>query len=167
MGNKEESLLSHTKAIKDDSNKQFSALISEFKTFSIHIVENNQKAVIEALREVIKDFNTQFVKIPIQINDLPTTGAAEVWIVKPFLKFGHLVLMSAPGPKNLEKFSNALMVIYSRQNKFGIKLLNEDGFNPNKYFDLIENNWALDKFPEHIGKAYEICTDKPSKILRS
>ncbi len=59
VGNKEESLLSHTKAIKDDSNKQFSALISEFKTFSIHIVENNQKAVIEALREVIKDFNTQ------------------------------------------------------------------------------------------------------------
>jgi hypothetical protein len=58
------------------------------------------------------------------------------------------------------------MVIYSKQNKFGIKLLNEDGFNPNKYFDLIENNWALDKFPEHIGKAYEICAGKPSKILR-
>ena len=106
-------------------------------------------------------------KIPIQINDLPTTGAAEVWIVEPFLKFGHLVLMSAPVPKNLKKFSNALMVIYSRENKFAIKLLNEDGFNPNNYFDLIENNWALDKFPEHIGKAYEICNGKPSKILRS
>ena len=37
----------------------------------------------------------------------------------------------------------------------------------NKYFDLIENNWALDKFPEHISKAYEICAGKPSKIYRS
>ena len=105
--------------------------------------------------------------IPIQINDLPAIGEVEVWIVKPFLKFGHLVLMSAPGPKNLEKFSNALMLIYSSQNKFEIKLLNENGFNPNKYFDLTENNWILDKYPENIDKAHKICTGKSSTILRS
>ena len=51
----------------------------------------------------------------------------------------------------LEKFSNALMVIYSRQNKFGIKLLNEDGFNPNEYFDLNNENASFDLLNMSIG----------------
>ena len=72
--------------------------------------------------------------------------------------------MSAPGPKNLRNFQ---MHLWSyTQDKIVRLFINEDGFNPNKYFDLIENNWVLEKFPEHISKAHEICTGKPSKFSR-
>ena len=42
---------------RQDANEHASAFIQEFRAFSSHMVENNQKAIIEALREVIRDFN--------------------------------------------------------------------------------------------------------------
>jgi len=42
---------------RQEANQSSSALIQEFRAFSAHMVENNQKAIIEALREVIRDFN--------------------------------------------------------------------------------------------------------------
>lgn len=43
----------------DDGQKE---LISEFKDFAKHMVENNQKAIIEALENVIKDFNEKLTE---------------------------------------------------------------------------------------------------------
>ncbi|MEY2775931.1 MAG: hypothetical protein RLY30_29 [Pseudomonadota bacterium] len=42
---------------RQDANQHASAFIQEFRAFSAHMVENNQKAIIEALKEVIRDFN--------------------------------------------------------------------------------------------------------------
>ncbi|MEY4014239.1 MAG: hypothetical protein RLZZ290_1103 [Pseudomonadota bacterium] len=39
-----------------------SRLISAFQDFSQHMVENNQKAVVDALREVVRDFNQQLTE---------------------------------------------------------------------------------------------------------
>ncbi len=43
----------------DDGQKE---LIQEFKDFAKHMVENNQKAIIEALENVIKDFNEKLTE---------------------------------------------------------------------------------------------------------
>ena len=60
----ENSLLTQTKLNRIEVNEKFDDLIFEFKSFAEKMVENNQKAIIEALQEVIKEFNikltTQF-----------------------------------------------------------------------------------------------------------
>ena len=41
-----------------------------------------------------------------------------------------------------------------------------DDFDPEKYFDILDNNWKLDKFPEKITEAHLKCTGKPDKIFK-
>jgi hypothetical protein len=55
----ESSLISQTKFNREEASKKSDELILEFKLFAEKMVENNQKAIIEALKEVIKDFNTK------------------------------------------------------------------------------------------------------------
>jgi hypothetical protein len=57
IGDEEGTLLSQIKLLRQDSNDQLQKLRESFSNFSKHMVENNQKAIIEALREVISDFN--------------------------------------------------------------------------------------------------------------
>ena len=33
-------------------------------------------------------------------------------------------------------------------------------------FDILDNNWKLDKFPEKITEAHLMCTGKPDKIFK-
>ncbi len=58
-GDNEKSLINQTKLNRVEANKNSEELISEFKLFADKMVENNQKAIIEALETVIKDFNTK------------------------------------------------------------------------------------------------------------
>lgn len=59
---KDTSLLTQVQKLRttvDDGQKE---LIKEFKDFAEHMVENNQKAIIEALENVIKDFNEKLTE---------------------------------------------------------------------------------------------------------
>ncbi|KTC93828.1 MULTISPECIES: hypothetical protein [Legionella] len=56
-GDEDGSLLSQVKMLRQDSNDQQKKLQDSFDNFAKHMIENNQKALIEALKEVIKDFN--------------------------------------------------------------------------------------------------------------
>lgn len=51
------SLLTQVQKMRTTFQDGQNELISEFKSFAEHMVENNQKAIIEALESVIKDFN--------------------------------------------------------------------------------------------------------------
>jgi len=62
VGQDETNIRAEIKEFKEKSEEHFLSLQEEFKTFSKHMVENNQKAIIEALREVIKDFNTKITE---------------------------------------------------------------------------------------------------------
>ena len=62
VGQDKSNIQAEIREFKEQSEKQFLSLQEEFKTFSKHMVENNQKAIIEALREVIKDFNTKITE---------------------------------------------------------------------------------------------------------
>ncbi|QIN31439.1 hypothetical protein [Legionella longbeachae] len=56
-GDEEGSLISQIKMFRQDSNDQQKKLQESFDNFAKHMVENNQKAFIEALKEAIRDFN--------------------------------------------------------------------------------------------------------------
>lgn len=56
-GPEETSLVSQVRLDREAKAQQHQELIQEFRQFAAHMVENNQKAIIEALKEVIRDFN--------------------------------------------------------------------------------------------------------------
>lgn len=62
VGNEEGTLLSQMKLLRQDSNDQLQKLRDSFDNFANHMVENNQKALIEALKEVISDFNQKLTE---------------------------------------------------------------------------------------------------------
>lgn len=51
------SLLSQIQKLRTEQRDGQSELIDEFRSFAKHMAENNQKALIEALNEIIRDFN--------------------------------------------------------------------------------------------------------------
>ena len=55
---------------------------------------------------------------------------------------------------------------YKKDEKFSITLAKSEDFNPEKYFDILSNNWKLDKFPEKITEAHLMCSGKPNKLLK-
>jgi uncharacterized phage infection (PIP) family protein YhgE len=52
-----QSLANQIEAGRSQSEHQSQALITEFRSFAHHMVENNQKAIVQALESVIRDFN--------------------------------------------------------------------------------------------------------------
>jgi hypothetical protein len=58
-GTDDGTLLTQLKLIRQDQNDQFQALRKSFDEFAKKMAEDGSKALIEALREVIDDFNTQ------------------------------------------------------------------------------------------------------------
>ncbi len=61
-GDSENSLVNQTKKNREEANKRSDELVTEFKLFANNMVENNQKAIVDALKEVIKDFNTKLTE---------------------------------------------------------------------------------------------------------
>ena len=101
-------------------------------------------------------------KIPIRINDISTVAAAEILTIKPaFNNHAHFVMLGYPGKKTVAEFTAIVMELYNNHNKFSITLLNEDNFDPNKYFNVLNNSWKLDKLPQKIKLAQELCSEIP------
>jgi multisubunit Na+/H+ antiporter MnhG subunit len=61
VGSEEGTLLTQIKLQRQETTDQLFQLRSSFDDFAKHMVENNQKAIIEALERVIKDFNEQLM----------------------------------------------------------------------------------------------------------
>lgn len=57
VGSEEGTLLTQLKLQRQEFNDQLTKLRSSFNDFATHMVENNQKAFIEALKQAISDFN--------------------------------------------------------------------------------------------------------------
>lgn len=56
-GAEDGTLLSQVKLLRNDMNDELAGLRKSFNEFATHMVENNQKAFIEALNAAIRDFN--------------------------------------------------------------------------------------------------------------
>ena len=95
--------------------------------------------------------------LPIRINGHQVDGAAKVILVQNLFEHMNIVMMQAPGLKNIEKMINSMMAWYNHDNFFGIRLVGNQGFDPDEYFDIKDNNWKLDGLPEKITEAQSIC----------
>jgi hypothetical protein len=58
-GKEDSTLLSQLKLLRSDSNYRLDRLNTAFETFAARIAEDNSKALIRALHEVIRDFNSK------------------------------------------------------------------------------------------------------------
>ena len=106
-------------------------------------------------------------KVPIRINKSETLNVADVVLVKPaFSNMAFFVMFTAPQYYPLEEFTNGIMNDYRKDKEFSITLAHSNDFNPEKYFDILDNNWKLDKFPEKITEAHQLCLGKPENILQ-
>ena len=61
-GNEDSSLVAQTKLLRVDNNEKMDALRKDFKEFATTMAENNSKAFIKALEDVIKDFNQKITE---------------------------------------------------------------------------------------------------------
>ena len=101
-------------------------------------------------------------KIPIRINDISTVAAAEILTIKPaFNNQAHFVMLGVPGKKDVDEFTATVMELYNNHNKFNITLLNEDNFDLDKYFNVLNNSWKLDKLPQKIKLVQGLCSQIP------
>ncbi len=62
VGQEEGTMLTQMKLSRQESSDELQKLNRSFEHFAKHMVENNQKAIIEALREVIQDFNSKLTE---------------------------------------------------------------------------------------------------------
>ena len=99
-------------------------------------------------------------RIPIKINEEAILGAADIMIIKPaFNNMAHFVMLSAPQAYELDNFSKGIMASYNSRKIFSIELMDDKEFKVKKYFDITVNEWNLEKYPEKINTAYELCLD--------
>jgi len=59
VGTEQGTLLTQIKLLRQEQKDQGEEYIREFKNFATHMVDNTQKAMIEALKNVIHDFNSK------------------------------------------------------------------------------------------------------------
>ena len=105
-------------------------------------------------------------RIPIRFNDREAIAVAEIIAINTLGEFMSIVMMQAPGFKNIREMVGALMIMYRVDKNFSIELINEDGFKADYYFDILKNNWKLDLLPSKIKQAQNMCYG-PDKIKSS
>jgi len=136
VGSEEGSLLTQVKLQRQESNDHFSKLRESFDEFASHMVENNQKAIIEALERVIKDFNEklteQFGENFKQLNS--AVSALVVWQEQYKNELSLLKTTQEETASDMKKASEAFAELVNRASEFeGVA---------NKLKDLME---TLDK----------------------
>ena len=100
-------------------------------------------------------------QVPFRINGSKSLLSADILLVKPaFGNNSYFVMFSTPEFYLIDEMSAAIMKSYRSKNKFSIELGKVEEFNPEDYFDIYYNNWILDKYPEKISKAREMCEGK-------
>ena len=96
-------------------------------------------------------------KLPIKINGHTIHDGAKVILVQPLFGTMNIVMMQAPGLKSIKDMTSSIMSWYNQDNFFGIQLIGKQGFEPEEYFDITDNNWKMDGLPEKITEAQSIC----------
>ena len=104
-------------------------------------------------------------KLPIRINDWDTIRGARVVYVHPF-GFMTIVMMQTPGFHEIKEFIGALNSMYTFEKMFSIQLVKQPHYDPEDHFDILRNNWKLDRLLENIEKAQSMCLG-PDEIRRT
>ncbi len=114
-------------------------------------------------KDEIKELQDQ--KLPIRINDWDTIRGAKVVYVHP-LEFTTIVMMQTPGFHEIKEFIGSLNAMYTFEKEFSIQLVKQPYYDPGEHFDILYNNWKLDRLEENIKKAQIMCRG-PDEVKRA
>ncbi|ACS83827.1 hypothetical protein [Musicola paradisiaca] len=121
VGNEEASLLTQLKLIRTDQNDQLGNLHKAFIEFAQKQAENNSKALIDALREVIRDFNEkisdQFGENFKQLND--AVGKINDWQEQYRQQMQEMIEQQKQTTINMQQASEGFTQIVQQSQSFG------------------------------------------------
>jgi hypothetical protein len=99
-------------------------------------------------------------RIPIKINEEEVLAAADVVLIYPTLdNRAHFIMLTAPQVYELNNFSEGIMASYNAHKNYSIELMDDEKIEFTKYFDVLVNEWDLEKYPEKINQAREKCLE--------
>ena len=97
-------------------------------------------------------------RIPIKINEEKELAAADVALIYPTLNNrAHFIMLASPQNYELNNFSEGIMTSYNNRKTYSIQLMDDKKFKFTKYFDVAVNEWDLERYPEKISQAYDLC----------
>lgn len=152
-----EALILETKEMKNITAENLIILNDGFKKFSEHIVENNQKAFIEALKAAINDFNSkiteQFGENFKHLNE--AVGKLLTWQEQYKESIEAITV-------NQEKSANSLMeaVKSTEDMKQNIKQISTD------FTNVLENSKEFKNVSASLGENIEIAKEQIMAIKR-
>lgn len=119
-GNEEGSLLTQLKLMRQEQSDQLGALRTSFDTFANRMAQDGSKALIEALKEVIRDFNTQ-INEQFGQNFKELNAAVEklvVWQLQYREALDQLQDVQRASADDLQKAAGGMSVMMDRSAKF-------------------------------------------------
>lgn len=119
-GDDESTLVSQTKLLRQDSNDRLDAIKKSMQTYLEQMAENNSKALIEALKEVIRDFNAkineQFGDNFKQLNE--AVGQILIWQEKYRQQITEMIQQQDLTAKNMSVASERYSDLVSKAEVF-------------------------------------------------
>ena len=106
-------------------------------------------------------FELKLRDLPIKING--TESTASVQNISTFL-MGHRIIFSL-GKFDIDDYLKFLNKFYKEFNKLEIEIIDGDGFNASKYFDIRHNYWKLDQLIPSVLEAKKLCQQIINKQL--
>ncbi|MFJ9532368.1 hypothetical protein [Herbaspirillum sp. NPDC101396] len=119
-GSEDGSLLSQLKLMRQEQNDQLIALRGSFDAFANKMAEDGSKALIEALKEVIRDFNTQ-INEQFGQNFQHLNMAVEklvIWQVQYREELDRLQVVQQSSATDLQNAANGMSLMVSRADGF-------------------------------------------------
>lgn len=119
-GTEDGSLLSQLKLMRQEQNDQLTALRGSFDAFASKMAEDGSKALIEALKEVIRDFNAQ-INEQFGQNFQHLNMAVEklvVWQVQYREELDKLQAVQQSSATDLQNAANGMSLMVSRADGF-------------------------------------------------
>jgi hypothetical protein len=106
-------------------------------------------------------------RIPIKINEEEVLAAADVVLIYPTLdNRAHFIMLTAPRVYELNDFSEGIMASYNAHKNYSIELMDDEKIEFTKYFDVLINEWDLEKYPEKINQAREKCLEDMNNEIK-
>jgi hypothetical protein len=120
VGADDSTLLSQIKLTRQDTNDRLDSLRKSQSDFMATMAENNSKALIQALQEVIRDFNTkisdQFGENFKHLND--AVGQLLVWQESYRLQLSEMIVQQASSAESMKTATERYGVLVSKAETF-------------------------------------------------
>jgi hypothetical protein len=162
VGADESSLISQLKLSRQDTNDRLDALIKSQTTFLQRLAENNSKALITALQEVIRDFN---VKITDQFGDNfkqlnEAVGAMLEWQAQYREQISEMIGQQSRAAENMEVATARYESLVSNAEGFSLVSRNLGELLE----ELVRQREQIALSLEGLGKLLESTSDGLPKI---